>query len=80
MRRLENYTGQDFGSHIRTGIPARFLVHVLHKVSNSCPSRATTAEKVQKKRNPRAELLFCLINLLLFAVRVAAAVVGAKAA
>ena len=51
-------------------------------MSNSCPSRATTAEKVQKKRNPRAELLFCLINLLLFAVAVlvAPAVVGAKAA
>ena len=51
-------------------------------MSNSRPSRATTAKKVQKKRNPRAELLFCLINLLLFAIAVlvAPAVVGAKAA
>ena len=51
-------------------------------MSNSRPSRATTAKKVQKKRNPHAELLFCLINLLLFAIAVlvAPAVVGAKAA
>ena len=37
-------------------------------------------QKGTKKRDARAELLFCLINLLLFAVLVAAAVVVAKAA
>ena len=37
-------------------------------------------KKIQKKRDARPELLFCLINLLLFAVLVAVAVVVAKAA
>ena len=37
-------------------------------------------QKGTKKRDARAELLFCLINLLLFAVLVALAVVVAKAA
>ena len=37
-------------------------------------------QKGRKKRDARAELLFCLINPLLFAVLVAAAVVVAKAA
>ena len=38
------------------------------------------AKKVQKSVMHVPELLFCLINLLLFAVLVAAAVVVAKAA
>ena len=44
------------------------LVYVLHKTCNwifSRRSRAVTAKKFTKKRAARAELLFCLLNLLL---------------
>ena len=44
------------------------LVYVLHKTWNwifSRRSRAVTAKKFTKKRAARAELLFCLLNLLL---------------
>ena len=33
--------------------------YVHAKVGNSCPSRAVTARKCTKKRDARAELLFC---------------------
>ena len=44
------------------------LVYVLHKTWNwafSSRSRVVTAKKCTKKRDARANLLFCLINLLL---------------
>ena len=44
------------------------LVYVLHKTWNwafSRRSRAVTVKKCTKKRDARAELLFCLLNLLL---------------
>ena len=55
-------------------------VHVLHKTWNklsSRRSRAVTAKKCTKKRDARAELLFCqsILNLLFFAVLVDVAVV-----
>ena len=45
------------------------LVYVLHKTWNwafSRRSRAVTVKKCTKKRDARAELLFCLFNQLLF--------------
>ena len=47
----------------------RLAVPVLKKAYNlviSSRSRAGTAKKFEKKRVARAELLFCLLNLLLF--------------
>ena len=55
----------------------RLAVPVLKKAYNlviSSRSRAGTAKKFEKKRGARAELLFCLQNLLLFDVTVAVAV------
>ena len=55
----------------------RLAVPVLKKAYNlviSSRSRAGTAKKFQKSRGARAELLFCLLNLLLFDVTVAVAV------
>ena len=45
------------------------LVYVLHKTCNqtfSLRSRESTVKKCTKKRDARAKLLFCVINLLLF--------------
>ena len=47
------------------------LVFVLHKTRNeafSRPSRAKTEKKCSKKRDARAKLLFCLLNLVFFDV------------
>ena len=44
-------------------------VHVLHKIIKHFHvrgSRAVTAKKCTKKRDARAKLLFCQVNLLLF--------------
>ena len=46
-------------------------VHLFHKAGArnqevSCRSRSTTSKKCTKKRDGRAKLLFCYLNLLLF--------------
>ena len=70
---LLNFLGVDFS---RTALTFRerkrdssSLVYVLHKTCNwafSRRSRARTVKKCKKRRDARAKLLFCIINLLLF--------------